>query len=398
MMPLLVVLQVALACAIACNALFLLQQRLAPILASDGIAQPDKLIVAWQVVPRGKPWPTSQLREVEMALRNIPGVTSVSVAGSLPMVTLALMNGDVVGNDTKIRANAALYIGVHLVKTLGLQLVAGRDFSAAEEDTPYQDTGMNQNGPVIVTRALAAKLFPGEQALGKVILLGESSDEGRHTVVGVIAHLMRNDFGESKHGDLDYTMLYPSIPGQWPIPAFSVRVGGANPETVRKAVNNVIQSMLGTTLVQGVYPQYETYAQLRDRALAKTRAAVWLLAGVSLIVLIVTLVGIMGMTGYWVQQRTRQIGIRRALGARRSDILRHLQIENLLVVGAGVALGLVAAVAVNLWLMRHYELTRLPWQYLPFGAALMLVLGQIAVLAPALRAAAVPPVVATRSV
>ncbi|MGH9438755.1 MAG: ABC transporter permease, partial [Terriglobia bacterium] len=98
--------------------------------------------------------------------------------------------------------------------------------------------------------------------------------------------------------------------------------------------------------------------------LAQPRAAVWLLSGVTLIVLIVTLTGIMGMTGYWVQQRTRSIGIRRALGARRKDILRETLVENLLVVAAGVVLGLLAAYGINLWLMRHYELLRLPWTYL----------------------------------
>ena len=140
------------------------------------------------------------------------------------------------------------------------------------------------------------------------------------------------------------------------------------------------------------------YADMREHMLAKSKASVWLLSGVSLVVLIVAMVGIMGLTGYWVQQRTRQIGIRRALGARRIDILRHVQLENLLVVSAGIALGMLLTYAVNLWLMRHYELPRLPWTYLPLGAALMLVLGQLAVLGPALRAAAVPPVVATRSV
>jgi putative ABC transport system permease protein len=137
---------------------------------------------------------------------------------------------------------------------------------------------------------------------------------------------------------------------------------------------------------------------MRQRMLAQPKAAVWLLSGVSLIVLLVALVGIMGMTSYWVQQRTRQIGIRRALGAKRSDILHHIQWENLMVMSAGILLGMVLAYAVNLWLMRHYELTRLPWQYLPLGAMLMLALGQLAVLSPALRAAKVPPVVATRSV
>ena len=71
-------------------------------------------------------------------------------------------------------------------------------------------------------------------------------------------------------------------------------------------------------MVKGIDPQYDRYAALRDTMLAKPRATVWLLAGVSLVVLIVALVGIMGLTSYWVQQRTRQIGVRRALGARRA--------------------------------------------------------------------------------
>jgi putative ABC transport system permease protein len=177
-----------------------------------------------------------------------------------------------------------------------------------------------------------------------------------------------------------------------------VRVrAGADVERVRKSVKAAIEHELGNELVQGFDPQYEMYAALRERMLARSKAAVWLLSGVSLVVLVVALAGIMGLTAYWVQQRTRQIGIHRALGARRGDILRHLQWENLLVVGLGVALGMIVAFAVNLWLMRHYELARLPWTYLPLGAVLLLLLGQIAVLGPALRASRVPPVVATRS-
>lgn len=398
LMPLLVVLQVALACAIACNALFLLQQRLVPILMPDGVGQPDHLIMAWHIAARGEPWSATRLHETEMALRAVPGVTSVSVAGSLPMVTNAKFAGDVAGIGTDIKTDAAMYVGSHLVDTLGLQLVAGRNFSAAEEGVQYKDLGMDQDGPVIITRALADKLFPGKRALGKRIRVGDDADAVRRTVVGVVAHLMRNDFGSGKHPSLDYTMLYPGIPNHWPVPSFAIRVGHADPQQVLGSVKQVIQRMLGAGLVQGIEPKYEMYSEVRDRALAKSRAAVWLLVGVCLVVLIVTLAGIMGLTSYWVGQRTRQIGIRRALGARRRNILNHLQVENLLVVGLGVALGLVAAYGINFWLMHHYELSRLPWQYLPLGAALLLVLGQLAVLAPALRAANVPPVVATRSV
>lgn len=399
MMPLLVVLQVALACAIACNALFLLQQKLVPILTTDGIGQPDHLIVAWQLVSRGNPWQASRLKEAEAALRALPGVTSVSVAGSLPMVTNAQMNGDphVAGSGAK--TNAAIYIGDHLVDTLGLRLVAGRDFSATEQATGHHGVGINDSGPVIITRALADKLFPHGKALGRTISIGDGDSASSHTVVGVVAHLMRNDFGAGEHRELDYTMLFPGIPGNWPIPSIGVRAGaGTNPEHMRKQVKQVIERVLGDEMAQGIDPVYDSYEHLRDRALARSRAAVWLLAGVTLVVLIVTLAGIMGMTAYWVQQRTRQVGIRRALGARKRDILRYLQVENLMVVGAGVLLGLAAAYLVNLWLMHHYELSRLPWSYLPAGAVLLLTLGQLAVLGPALRASRVPPVVATRAI
>jgi len=399
MMPLLVVLQVALACAIACNALFLLQQKLVPILTPDGVAQPQQLVVAWGIAPRGNPWPVSTLRQSEAELGAIPGVTSASLAASWPMQTTAEMNGTVLTEDKRIKASAAIYLGDRLRDTLGLKLVAGRDFSAREDAVVYKGVGVGTDGPTIITQALANRLFPDGHALGQVIRIGEQADAGRRTVVGVVAHLMRNAFGQDSRASIDYSMLFPGTPTDWPVPIFGVRVRStAEVAGVLKAVKAVVQRELGPNMIQGVDPNYHTYAEMRETMLAQPKAAVWLLSGVSLIVLLVALVGIMGMTSYWVQQRTRQIGIRRALGARREHILHELQLENLLVVGVGVLLGLACAYGINLWLMRHYELTRLPWHYLPFGALLMLLLGQLAVLGPALRAAQVPPVVATRSV
>lgn len=361
LMPLLVVLQVALACAIACNALFLLQQKLVPIFSADGIGQPQNLIVASHIASRGKPWSTSRLEEVGVALRAIPGVTAVSVAGSLPMETLAQMDGGVVADGSTRTANAAVYIGENLVDTLDLKLVAGRDFSTIEQTTHYNDTGINQSGPTIITQALARRLFPNVNALGKVIRIGNDTDAGRRTVVGIVAHLMRNKLGQDNRSDIDYSMAFPGIPGQWPVPLFGVRVAHeVDVERVTTSMKNIIQRELGDSMVKGIDPQYDRYAALREAMLAKPKAAVWLLAGVSLIVLIVALVGIMGLTSYWVQQRTKQIGVRRALGARRGHILRDVQLENLLVVGLGILIGMGLAYAINLWLMQHFELARLP--------------------------------------
>jgi putative ABC transport system permease protein len=99
-----------------------------------------------------------------------------------------------------------------------------------------------------------------------------------------------------------------------------------------------------------------------------------------------------------VQQRTKQIGVRRALGATRGQILRYFQIENFLLATVGIVIGMLLAYAINQLLMGRYELPRLPLVYLPVGALALWFLGQVAVYGPARRAAMVPPAVATRSV
>ena len=124
----------------------------------------------------------------------------------------------------------------------------------------------------------------------------------------------------------------------------------------------------------------------------------WLLVSVIIALLVVTALGIVGLASFWVQQRTKQIGVRRALGATRAQILRYFQTENFLLASIGIALGMLLAYAINQLLMGRYELPRLPLLYLPVGAVALWLLGQAAVYWPARRAAAIPPALATRSV
>jgi putative ABC transport system permease protein len=124
----------------------------------------------------------------------------------------------------------------------------------------------------------------------------------------------------------------------------------------------------------------------------------WLLGIVCIALLLITALGIVGLASFWVQQRTKQIGVRRALGATRGQILRYFQTENFLLATFGIVLGMIGAFGINQLLMGAYELPRLPALYLPIGALALWLLGQVSVLGPARRAAAVPPAVATRSV
>jgi putative ABC transport system permease protein len=139
-------------------------------------------------------------------------------------------------------------------------------------------------------------------------------------------------------------------------------------------------------------------ADERRAAYSGDRTLALMLSLVCLTLLAVTAFGIVGLTSYWVSQRRRQIGIRRALGATRLAIMQHFQAENLLITTGGIAAGAALTVAGNLWIVRRFAMGRLPYDYLLIGIAALLLLGQLAVLWPALRAASVPPAVATRNV
>jgi putative ABC transport system permease protein len=141
----------------------------------------------------------------------------------------------------------------------------------------------------------------------------------------------------------------------------------------------------------------ETVAGDRVKRYRNERALAWMLIAVSVLLLLVTASGVVGMTTLRVAQRRKQIGVRRALGARKIDILRLFISENLIVTSAGVATGLVLAVAFNQLLVSQLELPKLPVPYLLLGAVLFLLLGIAAVYGPAWRAAGISPATATRS-
>jgi putative ABC transport system permease protein len=140
----------------------------------------------------------------------------------------------------------------------------------------------------------------------------------------------------------------------------------------------------------------KTLSQARADAYRGDHGLVVLLSIVCIALLAITAFGIVGLTSYWVSQRRRQIGIRRALGATRQAILRYFQTENLMIAAAGATLGVVCAIALNLWMVRSFEVVRMDSSRALIGALIMLGLGQLAVLYPALRAASIPPALATR--
>src|SRR5699024_5134116 len=141
-----------------------------------------------------------------------------------------------------------------------------------------------------------------------------------------------------------------------------------------------------------------SFAEIRAEAYRRDIGMAVLMGVISLILIAVTGAGIVGLTSFWVGQRHKQIGVRRALGARRVDILRYFQTANLILAGIGAVVGIVMAVGLHLLLMQHLAMQRLPIWVVLAGVVLVLVLGQAAVFVPARRASRVSPASATRSV
>jgi putative ABC transport system permease protein len=139
-----------------------------------------------------------------------------------------------------------------------------------------------------------------------------------------------------------------------------------------------------------------SYAQVRRRAFERDRGMAVLMSVICVVLLAITAAGIVGLTSFWVGQRRKQIGVRRALGATHSDILRYFMTENLLISLGGVLVGVLLTFGLNLWLVTRFTLNVLPLTYVLGGIVILLLLGQGAVFAPALRASRVPPIEATR--
>ena len=396
LMPWLVALQVALACAILANAVFLLQRQAAPLLFDDGIPR-GRLLLVDNLVSRSGSWNEAEVRSGAEALRAIPGVDAVAPALGLPMKqTMTFTLG--LRGPTGASTVSTGYAGDGLREALGLEIVRGRDFQPGESatvDLAGEGVDIPAGTPVIITEALARFFFPDGDALGQ--RLEQTSGDRHLVVVGIVRRLLRYQLSELDDGQAQFSILLPARIQSTPVLNYAVLAQPDLADGVQSAIPGTIETTFGTMQMPGIEPRVDRYEDLRDRAFRSRRAAVWLLSTVIGVVLVVAGVGIAGLSAYWVEQRMRSIGIRRALGARRGDVMRHFLAENFMVVAAGLLPGVLAAVAINHWLMQHYAMARLPPGYLAAAVVALWVLGQVAVLGPARRAASVPPAIATRS-
>ena len=389
---LLIVLEIALSCAIICNAVFIISNRIAELRISSGVQDDELVYIATSSLLPDVNTDARRLQDIQV-LSALAGVKAVSSVNQVPY------GGNIWSSDVRLDnaqsrpvANASIYMDDgQMQQAFGLRIRQGRAFNADEylDNSSFDPNRVGTGVPaVILSNALAQTLFPDQSAVGKHIYVwGEQQPPS--AVVGVIEDLVAP--GKSgAFANRYHTMMFPIRVSNG---AYAIRTSPGQRDAVLKAAIDALRHADPNRLIS----ENGTLEQMRADFHRRDRAVIWLLLAVCAALLAVTAFGIVGQASFWVQQRTKQIGIRRALGATRAHILRYFQLENFLLSSTGIVLGLLLAFGLNTVLMHYYELPRLPLTYLPVAAVLLWLLGQLAVLGPARRAAAIPPAVATRS-
>jgi putative ABC transport system permease protein len=391
---LLIALQIALTLAIVCNALYIIHQRLAHMNDPTGVDEANLFAIAnlW-----GEEYTSQQAAaniEQDLAtLRQLPSVADATPTNGYPLRgggwdNFITMKPDQLGKTT----DAAVYIGdEHFLHTFGLKLIAGRDFNADE----VRNAGLREVviPPVtIVSKTLAHRLFPHGDALGKSFYSMSSTPT---TIIGIVDTLHRQDVSNWSAPYTGQSMIWPLRATQ-PLGVFYVV--HAKPGQLADAMHEAPKALYAVNRMR-MFPAKDgivDYRQIREEAFASDRGMAILMGIICAVLLAITAAGIIGLTSFWVGQRRRQIGVRRALGATHRDILHYFLTENLLISLGGIAIGIVLAFGLNLWLVQTLSLGLLPITYVLSGTVILILLGQGAVFAPAMRASRVPPIEATR--
>ena len=391
----LVALQVALSLAILANALHIVGERREAAARPSGVAE-EQAVFSISVRNLVNASPEQQLatqnREIDL-IRAVPGVVAAANVNQIPMSQSGWNNSVAIDRkQVDESAPSSFYFSNDsLVKTWGLKLVEGRDFLPGE----YIDIDANTEvypRHVIITRALAEKLWPGLPATGKTMYFGTGEDAIEVRVVGVVERLQTQNAQVSEHGE--YSSIAPMrVYGSGRDTLYTVRTEPGQRERVIREVEAALRKASATPMILEsiTLDKYRAGRYRADMALS------WMLVTVSVLLLLITASGIVGMASLWVTQRRKQIGVRRALGARKTDILRYFVTENFMITSAGVVGGVLLGVALNQLLVSKLEMARLPLGYLAAGAVVFWSLGVIAVYGPAWRAASISPALATRS-
>jgi len=389
--PLLAALQIAIALAVLVNAVYVVHQRIEKMARPTGIDERN----LFQIVGEGfgsRYNATAAMREDLAYLRSLPGVIDASPAVSVPMgwsnqSSPIWTNPRAQGRPVVI---SFFSMDEHGLNTLGAHLLQGRNFRADEILPPIDFHNATDFVPeVIVTQSAAKELYPDGKALGRVVydMLGKPA-----TIIGIMNDVISTSWASEHFGTYD-VMIVPR-----PMTAFATGYLVRTAPGRRDTVMRIAEQHLSESNPNRVIAWVKSIESFKNLLYSWDFDMEIFLLTVTTLIVAVACIGIFGLATYNVNTRTKQIGTRRAVGARRADIVHYFMVENGTITTCGVVIGCMLALAVGYWLSVRYQLPRLDLYYLVGGILALWTIGQLAVWQPASKAASVPPSVATRTV
>ena len=389
----LITLEVALTLAIVVNCLNVILDLRGQYTQPSGVDEAN--LVVLRLDPFGPDYEdddfiTELEKEDLRRLRAFPGVRDAMATHAVPMSGGGSSTGrKPMGSDLEAITTPYFRVSDHTVSSLGIEIEAGRALEAGDLDFERDENGDILHRNILVTRTLADLLFPDGNAVGQMV--ENSTGEISNTIVGVVSD-MHNSWPHWPEGRFRVA-FFPGQAGNARRMTYIVR---AEPGAVDSVASGLEE------LILGVHPDrvahVDTLGQFREETFRTETASMKMLSAVSVLLLLITSLGIVGLTAFSVTQRTREIGTRRALGATKGDIIRYFLVENWIITGIGLVLGTGLAVALSFVLSKAAGAPKLDWMLLAGGMVLLWITGIVAALIPALRATRVAPEVATRTV
>jgi predicted permease len=333
--------------------------------------------------------PHQQLAFLDRAMeqiRAVPGVVSVGTTTTIPLAGGGStqpfsIEGRPTGTIAEQPMAQTRYISPDYFKAIGIPLRQGRFFSDQDRD--------NSVPVIIISEAMARRFWPGENPIGKRLTPSFHSKEGAREIVGVV--------GDVKARGLDSdasTMMYlPYKQAPRPFMSFVVRTS-SNPESLVQPVSRAIYSIDKEQALTDV----QTMDQVLMQSLSDRRFNMTLLLTFAGVALVLAAVGVYGVMNYTVTLRRRELGIRMALGAKASDVLRLVLRQGLTLTLIGVGAGLISAYALTrLMASLLYGVTATDYLTFASVSAVLIVVGLAASFVPARRATKVDPTIALRT-
>jgi putative ABC transport system permease protein len=389
----LITVEVALTLAIVVNCINMMVDMRYDLIKPSGYDEENIIVVSTE--PFGEAFNeddfVDSIREEDLRrLGAYPGVIAVTGIQQIPLSGSGSATGrKPLGSDIDPITAPYFVVTENALTAFGVELIAGRDFEPGDWDIDEEAVESGEEARnVIVSQAFAERLFPEGSAVGQTIQ--SKGGERINTIVGVVDTMLCS-WPTSEVAE--YAMLFAGKPGSGRRLQYMVRTEPGGVDAVYSEIENVVRQVNADRVVT-----VRTLVEIKTENFQATLAVMKMLSTVIGLLLVVTALGIVGLTSFSVTERTRQIGTRRALGASKVDIVGYFLIENWMITGIGLIFGLLLTYGLNFALVNLANGAKLDLGLVAGGAVLLWLTGIAAALVPAIRATGVAPEVATRTV